>query len=136
MSTAQTTASLYTAKHRHARISARKARLIANVIRGRSANDALEYLMFAPQRAAAMYLKVLKSAIANADQDEGVNVNRLFLADVRADEGPIQGGRKRYRPGPQGRAMPYTKKTCHLTVRVAEVPEASTGAAGSEGQEG
>ena len=105
--------------HRDARMAARKARLIANVIRGRSANDALEYLQFAPQRAAALYLKVVKSAMANAAQDENVNVNRLYVSECRADDGPLH-GRVRWRPGPQGRAMPFRKRTSHITVVVSE----------------
>ncbi|MCP5022477.1 MAG: 50S ribosomal protein L22 [bacterium] len=110
----------YTAKHRYARITARKARLIADVIRGRNCNAALEALEFAPQRAAAFYKKVLVSAMANAAQDESVNVNRLFVSKCVADEGPMLNNRLRWRPGPQGRAMPFAKKTSHLTVCVAE----------------
>ncbi len=110
----------FRAKHRYARLTARKARLIAELIRGRSANEALEILEFAPQRAAAFYLKVLKSAMANAAQDESVNLNRLIVLDARGDEGPMLNNRLRWRPGPQGRAMPFAKKTSHLTVVVAE----------------
>jgi len=110
----------YTARHRYARITARKARLVADSIRGASANQALDQLQFAPQRAAAFYLKVLQSAIANASQNEGVNLNNLYISDCRADEGPMLNNRLRWRPGPQGRAMPFAKKTSHLTVRVSE----------------
>ena len=110
----------FTARHRYARITARKARLVADTIRGRTANQALDLLQFSPQRAAAFYLKVLQSAIANASQDENINLNSLYVADCRADEGPMLNNRLRWRPGPQGRAMPYAKKTSHLTVRVSE----------------
>jgi len=113
----------YTARHRFARLTARKARLIADMIRGQSVNQALETLAFAPQRAAAFYLKVLKSAVANATQDENVDVNRLFVSDSRADDGPLLNNRRRFRPGPQGRAMPFAKRTSHLTIRVAEATE-------------
>lgn len=116
----QTFPKQFRAKHRYARLTARKARLIAGLIRGRSANEALEILEFAPQRAAAFYLKVLKSAMANAAQDESVNLNRLVVLDARGDEGPMLNNRLRWRPGPQGRAMPFAKKTSHLTVVVAE----------------
>ncbi|MEM6673286.1 MAG: 50S ribosomal protein L22 [Planctomycetota bacterium] len=109
----------FVARHRYARISARKARLIADVIRGRHANEALEILELMPQRGAAFYRKVLTSAIANAAQDESVDVNNLVVADSRADDGPMLNNRLRFRPGPQGRAMPYAKKTSHLTVIVA-----------------
>lgn len=111
----------FTARHRYARITARKARLIADEIRGMSANEALEILQYAPQRAAAFYLKVLRSAVANASQDEGVDLNSLVVIDSRADEGPMLNNRLRWRPGPQGRAMPFAKKTSHLTITVGEV---------------
>jgi large subunit ribosomal protein L22 len=125
---------VYTARHRYARLTARKARLIADVIRGRSVNDALEFLEFAPQRAAAFYLKVLRSAVANATQDEEVDVNRLFVKDSRADDGPLLNNRMRYRPGPQGRAMPFRKHLSHLTVSVAELPEVPVETAGTAGK--
>ena len=115
----------YRAVHRFAKITARKARLIADEIRGCTVNQALEKLEFAPQRAAAFYKKVVRSAMANAANDEGVNVNHLVITDCRADDGPMIQGRMRFRPGPQGRAMPYKKVTSHLTIKVAEVtPEA------------
>jgi large subunit ribosomal protein L22 len=110
----------YVARHRYARITARKARLIADEIRGKGVNQALELLQFAPQRAAAMYLKVLRSAVANATQEGEVNVNRLMICDARADDGPLLQGRTRWRAGPQGRAMPFRKTTSHLTVKVRE----------------
>lgn len=121
----------FRAKHRYARITARKARLIADMIRGHSANQALEYVEFAPQRAAAFFKKVVQSAIANAAQDPDVNLNRLVIVDCRADEGPMLQNRLRWRPGPQGRAMPYAKKTSHLTVVVADPSVLET----EEGQE-
>ena len=120
------TAPGFTAKHRFARITARKARLAADQIRGRSVNEALEILELAPQRSAAFFLKVLRSAVANASQDESVNINDLYVADSRADDGPMLNNRLRWRPGPQGRAMPYSKKTSHLTVVVAEAIVAPT----------
>ena len=113
----------FTARHRYARITARKARLIADQIRGMGVNQALETLEYAPQRAAAFYKKVVRSAMANASQDEEVNVNRLVIYDARADDGPMLQSRMRWRPGPQGRAMPYKKLTSHLTVRVREAAE-------------
>jgi len=115
-----TAAGAFTARHRYARLTARKARLIADLIRGKSVNSALEQLEFAPQRAATFYLKVLRSAVANASQHEGVNLNELFVSDCRADDGPLLNNRMRFRPGPQGRAMPFAKRTCHLTLTVAE----------------
>ena len=115
--------SAFVAKHRFARITARKARLAADLIRGRDVNEALELLQFSPRRAAVFYIKVLKSAVANASQDEGVDVNKLVVSDARADDGPLLQHRLRWRPGPQGRAMPVRKRTSHLTVVVAERAE-------------
>ena len=120
MATTSETAREYVARHRYARITARKARRIADEIRGRGVNEALEILQFAPQRAAPMYLKVLRSAVANATQEGDVNVNRLMVSDARADDGPLLQGRTRWRAGPQGRAMPFRRTTSHLTVRVRE----------------
>ena len=108
----------FVARHRYARISSRKARLIADAIRGRHVNEALDILELMPQRGAAFFKKVVLSAVANASQDEQVDVNDLFVQDARADDGPMLNNRLRYRPGPQGRAMPYAKKTAHLTVIV------------------
>jgi large subunit ribosomal protein L22 len=113
----------YVARHRYARITARKARLVADMIRGRNANEAMQVLEFSSRRGAAFYLKVLRSAVANASQDEEVNLNRLIVADCRADDGPLLNNRMRWRPGPQGRAMPFSKRTSHLTVGVQELPE-------------
>jgi len=112
----------FAARHRFAHITARKARYVADLIRGRSVNEALELLQFTPNRGAAFYGKVLRSAIANASQDEDVNINRLVVSHCTADDGPLLQGRLRYRPGPQGRAMPYAKKLSHLTIRVRESP--------------
>lgn len=113
----------YMAKHRFARITARKAGRIADLIRGRDVNEALELLQFTPNRGASFYAKVVKSAVANASQDENVNVNRLFVCDARADVGPLLNNRLRFRPGPQGRAMPFAKRLSHLTVKVKEREE-------------
>ncbi len=114
----------YIAKHRFARITARKAGRIADLIRGRDVNEALELLQFTPNRGASFFAKVVKSAMANASQAEDVNVNRLFVCDARADVGPLLNNRLRFRPGPQGRAMPFAKRLSHLTVKVREREEA------------
>ena len=120
-----TTSREFVAKHRFARLTARKARLVADLIRGRSVNEALEMLEFAPQRGAVFFLKVVKSAVANASLDENVNINRLVISECRADDGPLLNGRLRFRPGPQGRAMPFQKRLSHLTVKVREEVEAA-----------
>jgi large subunit ribosomal protein L22 len=113
----------YEAKHRFARITARKAGRIADLIRGRDVNEALELLQFTPNRGATFYSKVVKSAVANASMDEAINVNRLFVCEARADVGPLLNNRMRFRPGPQGRAMPFAKRLSHLTVKVKEREE-------------
>ena len=113
----------YRASHMHARMTARKARLAMDMIRGLSVNRAIDVLAFTPRRSARLVEKVLKSAVANASQDEAVNVNRLVVSEARVDEGPLLGGRGRWRPGPRGRVMPYKKRTSHIYVWVAEAPE-------------
>jgi large subunit ribosomal protein L22 len=119
---AVTEAASFRAKHRYARITQRKARFVADLIRGRDCNEVLDLLEFSPLRAASFYKRVVTSAMSNAAQDEQVNVNRLYICDVRADDGPMLQNRLRWRPGPQGRAMPFAKKTSHLTVIVKERP--------------
>ncbi len=114
----------FTARHRFAHITARKARYVADLIRGRSVNQALELLQFTPNRGAPFYLKVLRSAVANASHDENVNLNRLVVSECRADDGPMLQNRLRWRAGPQGRAMPFAKKLSHLLVKVREEADA------------
>ena len=96
---------------------------VRKVTEAADGDEAIQLLQFSPRRAAVMYLKVLKSAVANASQDENVDVNQLYVSDARADDGPLQQHRLRWRPGPQGRAMPVRKRTSHLTVVVAERAE-------------
>ena len=105
----------------HARMTARKARLAADLIRGLSVNRAVELLEFTPKRSARLVEKVLKSAVANAaNQDANVDVNRLMVVESRVDEGPLLGGRPRWRAGSRGRAMPYRKRTSHIHITVGE----------------
>lgn len=113
----------FQASHRFARITSRKAMYVADLIRGLDVNQALEILQFTPNRGASFYLKVVKSAVANAGLDEEVNVNRLYISECRADVGPLLNNRMRFRPGPQGRAMPFSKRLSHLTVKVKERAE-------------
>ncbi|MBL8857869.1 MAG: 50S ribosomal protein L22 [Planctomycetes bacterium] len=124
----------FIAKHRFARITARKAGRIADLIRGRDVNEALELLHFTPNRGASFYEKVVKSAVANASLDENVNVNRLFVCDARADIGPLLNNRLRFRPGPQGRAMPFAKRLSHLTIKVKEREDAPEKQSKSKGK--
>lgn len=110
----------FTASHRHARMTARKGRYMMNQIRGMNVNAAMHLLESSPRRAAFFIKKVLKSAIANASQDPEVNLNRLCIDKCYVDDGPLLQGRLRWRPGPQGRAMPFRKRTCHLVIHVGE----------------
>lgn len=113
----------FRASHRYAHISATKARPAADLIRGMDVNNALEVLRVNPTRGAAMFRKVLSSAIANASQNEAIDVNELVVAEVRVDEGPLIHGRPRFRPGAMGRAMPIRRRTSHLKLTVAEREE-------------
>ena len=106
----------YQAKHRFARFAPRKARLVADLIRGRRIDDAMTELQFSMKRAAWYFKAVLASAIANAEEQEA-DVNRLVVSESRADEGPVI---KRWRPKDRGRAHPIHKKTSHLVVSVEE----------------
>jgi large subunit ribosomal protein L22 len=110
----------FRASHRYAHISAKKARLAANLIRGLEVNRAMEVLRVNQTRGAAFFNKVLASAIANASQNEAVDVNNLVISEARVDEGPLVHGRARFRPGAMGRAMPIRRRTSHLKLAVSE----------------
>ncbi len=101
-------------------ISAQKARLVANEVRGMRAQDALEMLRFMPQRAARPIAKVIASAVANADNNEGLDVEALYISKIAVDEGP----RRRWRRfGARGRFKPIIRRSCHITVELEERPE-------------
>ena len=108
---------VWQACHHHAPMAPRKVRLVADLIRGRSAQDALDVLKFANKRAAVLVDKVLRSAIANADEEEA-DVERLFVCEARVDEGPVRQGTKRWRPKDRGRAVPVTRLSSHIRVSV------------------
>jgi large subunit ribosomal protein L22 len=110
----------FQASHRYAHISAKKARPSADLIRGLAVGRALDLLGTHPARGSSLFLKVLRSAIANASQNEAVDVNNLIVSDARVDSGPLNQGRVRIRPGPMGRAMPIRKRTSHLRISVRE----------------
>jgi large subunit ribosomal protein L22 len=107
---------------RYIRTSAQKAGLVLDLIRGRDVNHALATLRFARKAIAKDIEKVLRSAIANAQNKDGFSgdVDRLFVAACFANQGPSQ---KRIRPAPMGRAFRVVKRTAHLTVKVAERPQ-------------
>ena len=106
----------YKAIHRYARIAPRKARLVADMIRGQRIDQAMTALAFSKKRAAWYFKAVLKSAIANAEEGDA-NVHNLFVSESRVDEGPPL---KRWRAKDRGRGHPYKKHTSHLYVTVAE----------------
>jgi large subunit ribosomal protein L22 len=106
---------------RYVRTSAQKAGLVMDLIRGRDVNRALATLQFTRKGVSHDIAKLLRSAIANAQQKEGFggDVDRLFVSACYANQGPSM---KRIRPAPMGRAFRVVKRTAHLTVRVAEKP--------------
>lgn len=105
------------AKLRGARISAQKARLVADQVRGLPVEKALDVLAFSPKKAAHIVKKVLDSAIANADNNEGADVDELKVSTIFVDEGVTM---KRLRPRAKGRADRILKRSCHITVKVAD----------------
>jgi len=104
-------------KHNLARISPQKARLVADLIRGKSVDQALEILTFSNKKAAALVKKVLESAIANAEHNEGADIDDLNVAKIFVDEGPTM---KRIMPRAKGRADRILKRSSHITVVVAD----------------
>jgi large subunit ribosomal protein L22 len=105
------------AKLRYARISAQKGRLVADQIRGLPVEKALNVLAFSKKKGAAMIKKVLDSAIANAENNEGADVDELRVAAICVDEGPTL---KRFRARAKGRGARILKRTSHITVTVAD----------------
>ncbi|CAM2957535.1 50S ribosomal protein L22 [Vibrio mytili] len=105
------------AKHNFARISPQKARLVADQIRGKSVDQALEILTFSNKKAAVLVKKVLESAIANAEHNEGADIDDLSVAKIFVDEGPTM---KRIMPRAKGRADRILKRSSHITVVVAD----------------
>lgn len=103
---------------RHARISAQKARLVADVVRGKNAADALDVLSFLPKKSAPLIKGLIESAIANAEheaarRDGQVDLDALYVKSIQVGQGPTL---KRFRPRAQGRATPIHKQTSHITV--------------------
>ncbi|MDX1492209.1 MAG: 50S ribosomal protein L22 [Pseudohongiellaceae bacterium] len=105
------------AKLKGARLSAQKARLVANQIRGLGVEDALQLLTYSPKKGADIIKKVLDSAIANAEHNEGADVDELRVSTIYVDEGVTM---KRISPRAKGRADRILKRSCHITVKVAD----------------
>ncbi|WP_456446844.1 50S ribosomal protein L22 [Thiolapillus sp.] len=106
-----------TAKLRYARLSAQKGRLVADQIRGLPVERALETLQFSKKKGAALIKKILDSAIANAENNEGADVDELRVTTIMVDEGPTM---KRIRARAKGRASKILKRTSHITVTVGD----------------
>ena len=105
------------AKLRYARISAQKARLITNQVRGLPAGQAVDLLCFSNKKAAIVVKKVLDSAIANAEHNQGTDIDELKVSTVEIDEGPMT---RRVHARARGRANQILKRTCHITVKVSD----------------
>src|SRR5690606_6065889 len=97
-------------KHRYARISPRKARLVMDLVRGRDVDDALAMLRFSKQRASVMIEKVIRAAVANAQEHEVPARQTLYISKAWVDPGPII---KRFQPKDRGKAHPINKRTSH-----------------------
>ena len=105
------------AKLRHARISPQKCRLVADQVRGLPVEQALQLLTFSTKKASAIVKKVLESAIANAEHNDGADIDELKVAKIYIDQGPTM---KRMRARAKGRGNRILKRTSHITVAVAE----------------
>ena len=106
----------FQAKHRFARISPRKVRLVLDLIRGRNVDDALALLRFSKKRGAVLVDKVVRSAVANAGEQEA-DTGALYVKEAWADPGPTI---KRFQPKDRGKAYPIMKRTSHLVVTLDE----------------
>lgn len=105
------------ARLKGANISAQKARLVADQIRGLDVDKALNLLEFSPKKAAQIVKKILESAIANAENNDGADIDELVVSTIFVDEGMTM---KRIRPRAKGRADRILKRSCHITVKVSD----------------
>jgi large subunit ribosomal protein L22 len=105
------------AKLKMARISPQKCRLVADQVRGMQVEKALNVLEFSPKKGAGLVKKVLLSAIANAEHNEGADIDELKVSAISIDEGPVM---KRWRPRAKGRADQIIKRTSHINVTVSD----------------
>ena len=100
-----------------ARISSRKVKIVADLIRGKDVDEALAIVKFTPKASSEIIEKLLKSAIANAENNHGMKSNNLYVAEIYANQGPTM---KRIRPAAKGSAVRIRKRTCHITIVVKE----------------
>ena len=105
--------------YRFAPFSARKARLVTQLITGRSVQDAMDILKFTRKRAAAVIDKVLRTAVADADEQQA-DVDSLYVSSARVDDAGVRIGTKRWIPKDRGRAHPISKKACHIHITVTQ----------------
>lgn len=103
------------AHYKNARISAQKARLVADLIRGKNIDQALNILTFSPKKGAELIKKVLESAVANAEHNEGADIDELKVVTIYVDKGPSL---KRFQARAKGRGNRIEKQTCHINVIV------------------
>ncbi len=107
-----------TATLRFARISARKVKIVADLIRGKNVDEALAIVKFTPKASSEIIEKLLKSAIANAENNHGMNRASLVVSEIYANQGPTL---KRIRPAAKGSAVRIRKRTSHITIKLREV---------------
>ena len=105
------------ARLRHIRLAPRKARLVVDLVRGKPVDEAITILTFTRKRAAALVKGLIESAVANANEKGGVDIDNLYVKSITVDGGPSL---KRFRPAPMGRAHPFNKRSCHINVSLAE----------------
>lgn len=102
---------------KYARVGAQKARLVADVVRGKSVEEAIKSLTFMNKKTAGMVKKLIESAVANAEHKKVFDIDKLYVKTIWVDQGPVL---KRFRPRAQGRAFGVRKKTSHINVVLEE----------------
>ncbi|MEQ1875197.1 MAG: 50S ribosomal protein L22 [Bdellovibrionia bacterium] len=105
------------ARLKHAKVGAQKARLVADLVRGKDVNQALRALTFLPKKSAGLIKKLIESAVANANQKQTIDVDNLYVKTIYVDKGPVM---KRYMPRAQGRATEIRKQMSHINVVLDE----------------
>ena len=113
----------FQASHMYAKTTARKARYVVDLIRGLPVNHALDTLKFVHRRAARLVEKVIRSALANAEQNVEVDIESLYVSKALVDEGPLLGMRPRWRPISRGRAVPIRKRLSHIRIILSTASE-------------
>ncbi|PIS10313.1 MAG: 50S ribosomal protein L22 [Bdellovibrio sp. CG10_big_fil_rev_8_21_14_0_10_47_8] len=102
---------------KYARVGEQKARLVANLVRGKNVSEAIKTLTFLNKKSAAMIKKIIESAVANADYKKTIDLDKLYVKTISVDQGPVL---KRFRPRAQGRASGVRKKMSHINVTLDE----------------